>query len=381
MKKKLTLFILLITLSTICMGIGYAAVDNVTLELSGNTSIKKSNTLKITSVEYKDSVNANLEQSKINSFSSTTINSKIVLGNNLNSTISYEVILENNSDNTYKYVDTIHDNSSEFYDNDNIEYEVKGITAGEKVLPDDKKTVTITFKYKKEPISNNTLNSYINIKFVKVFNIEYINIDENNLIDSIEENKSTNIQFLNAPDEVEVTGDLDYTYNNGILSISNVTSDIKITGKNNSSPKITTLYTTSGKNAKIGSTINPNDYQQTTEEIEGAYIKYTVDSNNKVTKIEGCKTSTANAKEVCLIGVDADKYSDNKDIITAYFKGSSNNLPKECTEEDNSGTTELTCTNSYVVLAADDDGGIFINDIENHKSCVINPTFGIYSCE
>jgi len=42
---------------------------------------------------------------------------------------------------------------------------------------------------------------------------------------------------------------------------------------------------------------------------------------------------------------------------------------------------EFTCANSYVVLAADSDGGIFINDIEHSKSCVINPTFGIYSCK
>ena len=47
MKKRLGLFVLLIVLSTVFLGIGYAAVDNVTLELNGNTSIKKSNILRI----------------------------------------------------------------------------------------------------------------------------------------------------------------------------------------------------------------------------------------------------------------------------------------------------------------------------------------------
>ena len=146
------------------------------------------------------------------------------------------------------------------------------------------------------------------------------------------------------------------------------------------SESVTPLYSITGKNVSIGSTINPSDYQNTDENIIGPYMKYTVDSNNQVVKIEGCKTGTANASDVCITAIDTNEYSNNKAILASYFGGSSNNIPSECSEENNAGTMEFTCANSYVVLATDNDGGIFINDIENKKSCVINPSFGIYSC-
>ena len=126
---------ILLTVSTIIMGIGYAAIDNVTLDLSGNTSVKKFDNVRITKVEYKSDFLANKEESKINHFNVTTINSKIVLGDDINSTISYEVTLKNDTDNTFKYVGAVHDDSKEFYDNDNIEYEVTGIDNNELLLP------------------------------------------------------------------------------------------------------------------------------------------------------------------------------------------------------------------------------------------------------
>jgi len=137
------------------------------------------------------------------------------------------------------------------------------------------------------------------------------------------------------------------------------------------------LYSTTG-GAGIGSTINPSNYQNTNENINGTYMKYVVDSNNQVEKIEVCKTGTANANEVC---ISANDFNNNKEIITSYFGGDSNNIPSECSEDNNFGETQLTCANSYVVLATDSGGGIFINDIEHGNSCVINPNFGIYSCK
>lgn len=369
--KKIAIFMILLSVSTIIMGIGYAAIDNVTLELSGNTSVKKVDNVRITKVEYKSDLLANKEESKINHFNKTTINSKIVLGDDIDSTISYEVTLRNDTDSTYKYVGAVNDNSKEFYDNDNIEYEVDGIDNNELLLPDTEKVVILTFKYKSEPIDNQILNSYINIKFIKIYNIEYVNIDSNDLISTIGEDENANIEFKNLLANIEVTGDLDYEYNNGILSISNVASDIKITGI-----KGKELYSKTSKNIKLGSKVNPNDLEDSKDDITGTYLKYTVNSDNKVVQIDICKTGTSNAKEVCLTAVDTNKYSSNKGIMNEYFGNTD-----ACEEEDNDGTLEYTCSNSYVVLACDDAGGIFINDIENKKSCVINPMFGIYSCK
>ena len=373
--KKIILFMILLSISTIVLGIGFADV-NITLELDGNANVKKIDYIKITNVKYKSDIKANLEESIINNYYMTTINSKIVLGNDITSSISYEVTLRNDTDRPFKYVDTIYDNLPKFYDNENIEYEVTGIEKGELLLPDNEKVITITFKYKTLPIENNVLNSFINIKFSKVFNREYVNIDSNNLITSIAEEESSNIEFPNPPANIEIDGDLDYEYNNGILGISNVTSDIKIIAKEG-----TPLYSITVKDISIGSTINPSEYENTNENIIGPYMKYTVNSNNQVVKIEGCKTGTANANEVCITAIDSSQYESNKELLTLYFGGNSSNVPSECSEENNFGTMEFTCANSYVVLAVDSDGGIFINDIEHSKSCVINPTFGIYGCK
>ncbi len=382
--KRMIIFIFLLSISTVFLGIGFAAIDNITLELNGNAGVKKIDYIKITNIEYKSDVLADLEESKINNYYNTTINSKVVLGNDITSSISYEVTLKNDTESSFKYIDAIHDNLPKFYDNENIEYEVTGIEKGKILLPDTEKVITITFKYKELPIENNILNSYINIKFSKVHNIQYVNIDSTNLINSIAEEESSNIEFSNPPTSIDVEGDLDYEYNNGVLSISNVTSDIKITASEEETSEnneaVTPVYSITAKNISIGSTINPNEYQNTNENINGPYMKYTVDSNNQVVKIEGCKTGTANANEVCITAVDTNEYSNNKAILASYFGGNINNTPSECSEEDNFGTMEFTCANSYVVLAADSDGGIFINDIEHSKQCVINPSFGIYSC-
>ena len=376
MKKRIILFIFLLSISTIILGIGYAAVNNITLELDGNTNVKKSDYIKITKVEYQDNVLANVESSTINSFYATTINSKIVLGNDINSSISYEVTLKNDTDKSFKYIDTVHDNSSKFYDNENIGYEVSGIESGETILPDSEKVITLTFKYKSLPIENTMLNSYINIKFIQLYDIEYVNIDSNNLINKIGENESANIEFPNPPVNIDVSGDLDYEYNNGILSISNVNSDIVITGKEGSQ-----LYSLNGEKIVIGSTINPNDYPNRLEDINGTYIKYTVDSNNKIFKVEGCKTKTLNADKICITALDPNEYSNNKEIMASYFGGSVNNLPNNCNETDKSGNIELTCSNAYILLTADNEGAITINDLENNKSCIINPKKEMYSCK
>ena len=375
LNKKNIIFILLISISTIFMGIGYAAVNNITLELSGSSNAKKTDKIKITNVEYYSDNQAIKNESKIINYSATTINSKIVLGSDVLSTISYEVTLKNDTDNAYKFIKAIHDDNLEFYDNDNITYNVEGITEGEIMLPDAEKKIILTFKYSTTDTQNSTLNSYINIKFNKIFKIKYIGIEGNNLISSIEEGKTETVIFTNAPVDVEIDGKADYSYNNGTLILSNVSSDLTITGKDG-----TPFYTKVPSNLSIGSTINPNNYSLNETEVTSPYLKYTVDSNNKVVKIESCKKETNNAPSVCLIAAGSNVYNTNKEIITSYFGGTSTNLPSECTEELNQGVTELTCANTYVVLAIDNEDGIFINDIESQKSCVIQPSFGIFSC-
>ena len=206
LKKKIIMFISLISVATIVMGIGYAAVNNITLELAGSSSAKKIDNIKITNVEYYNDNQALKNESKIINYTSTTINSKIALGSDELSWISYEVTLKNDTDNAYKYVGVIHDDDPEFYDNSNITYSVEGINEGEIVQPDTEKKIILTFKYSTNDTSNNILNSYINIKFNKIFKINYVDIDEDNLM-------TISYKFLKNEKNIKLFG-IDFFKNN-----------------------------------------------------------------------------------------------------------------------------------------------------------------------
>ena len=210
--------------------------------------------------------------------------------------------------------------------------------------------------------------------------------DENDLADYFEITKSVGKNKIASNETTTVTvrvkligqpkvNDVEGTFK--ITLTSTPVDNSEETSENNEA--VTPLYSISG-GAKIGSTIDPSKYENTNETIVGPYMKLSVDSNNQVVGIEGCKTGTANANEVCITAVDTNESSNNKEILASYFGGSMSNIPSECSEADNDGTMEFTCSNSYVVLAADDDGGIWIMDKEHSKQCVINPSFGIYSC-
>ena len=138
-----------------------------------------------------------------------------------------------------------------------------------------------------------------------------------------------------------------------------------------------------GGDAEIGSSVILSDYDSgySLNDSGPVYKVYTIE-NGIVMQIDLCKKETPNAPAICLDGGDPTKYSLNKAALLSYFGGNENNWPSECSEEQTFfGTKELTCANSYVVLAADDSGGLFINDIEHGKSCVVNFEFGIYSCQ
>lgn len=171
------------------------------------------------------------------------------------------------------------------------------------------------------------------------------------------------------PIEVSLTYAINYVQSFRDNSIETTTA---------SSPNV--FYTTASAN-KLGDKINTNKYSTNLADVPSVYTKYITDNDNNVISVESCKKPTQNAQEICLHAANADEYNYNKTIISEYFTDENGNLSSSCSEDNNFGTMEFTCANSYVVLATDNAGGTFINDIENHRSCVINPQFGIYSCK
>lgn len=180
--KKIYPVILLI-MSTL-MGIGYASVNSITLEINGDAIAKSNEGIFITETKYLSNSNANITSSKINNIHQTMMNSTIELSNNdVNSYITYQVTVYNSNNIPFSYIKTCYD--EEFYDNDNIIFEITNLKEGDTIEPKTYLTFNITFKYKEGTIpsnDNNTLNSYLNFLFLH--KLQYIESTGEQYIDT-----------------------------------------------------------------------------------------------------------------------------------------------------------------------------------------------------
>ncbi len=167
-------FLLLILIATLFMSIGYASINNITMDINGTVSAKAQEGVFITDVELNE-LYTNYVEVDLNSHIeiSTIFDSKIVLSpNNKDSQISYDITFYNN----YSYPVYFYDVLRKFNipeganTNDDIIYEVN-INKNDEILSKASKTITIIFKYKDtiknelEQIENNVLNYYANFEF------------------------------------------------------------------------------------------------------------------------------------------------------------------------------------------------------------------------
>ena len=161
------IFLFLFVIATVSMGIGYASVNSVVLELSGKAAAKEIDGVYIIETEYIRNINADLSSSKINNAYKTNLNSTVILSNkDANSFITYEITIYNSSDLNYRYIGTDYMIGDVTYDNEDIIFYVNGINENDVIKPKETKTFEITFHYKNNILSNNNcLNSIINFKF------------------------------------------------------------------------------------------------------------------------------------------------------------------------------------------------------------------------
>ena len=161
-RKNMTLLFLLF-MSMILMGIGYASIQSVTGEITGKASSKMQNGVFITNVEYVSDVDANKDSSKIELYSGTMMKSTVKLSStNINSQIKYKVTVYNNSEERQPFTGVRH--GDEYYDNNDIIFEVNGFKPGQTIEPKETKDIIITFKYKNNIPENTVLKSYLNFK-------------------------------------------------------------------------------------------------------------------------------------------------------------------------------------------------------------------------
>ena len=154
------------------MGIGYASINSITGEIEGTVIAEVQSGVFITNIEYVSDVDANINTSKIEYYIGTMMQSTVELSNtNPASEIKYKVTVYNNSLNNYPFLDVLYDTeSTEFYDNENIIFEIdpSGFKVGDTINAKETKEIYITFKYKNGIIPENTvLNSYINFRIAE----------------------------------------------------------------------------------------------------------------------------------------------------------------------------------------------------------------------
>ena len=190
--------VFLIVIAFAFMSVGYAEVTDVELGIKGKIEANNQEGVFITGITQLSAVNADTINSKMDSFIKTTVDTKIVLGNSLDSSITYQINLYNNSDKEYVFIDIMTaETEDNIYSSENIEIELNGIercitTIGAK----DKITYTVTFKYlENADLSNNTLMDKLNFRFQEIPRIVLDKEGQNDLI-SIEKSYGEAKQYL-----------------------------------------------------------------------------------------------------------------------------------------------------------------------------------------
>lgn len=190
--------VFLIIIAFAFMSVGYAEVTDVELGIKGKIEANNQEGVFITGITQLSAVNADTINSKMDSFIKTTVDTKIVLGNSLDSSITYQINLYNNSDKEYVFIDIMTaETEDNIYSSENIEIELNGIercitTIGAK----DKITYTVTFKYlENADLSNNTLMDKLNFRFQEIPRIVLDKEGQNDLI-SIEKSYGEAKQYL-----------------------------------------------------------------------------------------------------------------------------------------------------------------------------------------
>lgn len=233
----------LLLFAVLFLSIGYATISDVNLIIDGDIATTIPSDLYITNVTITGSSGgASTANSSINAYGQLLLSSGVVLSNsNLDSTITMSITIKNNSDKTMYYDDII--KSSSFYSNNNIDYNLSGLSHDDALAAGDSISFFLIFKYSdaykagaSSPYTN-TLTSSLEFNFV------------DSLIPNPEYNVTLTGTVITHPSTVTGGSDLvinlgssdynvlvkmggsyiyDFDYTGGVLTIPNVSGDVDI---------------------------------------------------------------------------------------------------------------------------------------------------------
>lgn len=161
--KNIIKYMSLIMLSTLLLGIGYASISDINLSLNGTAKLDKDKSVLITDASILSSSGVDSDLSTINNYFHTNLDSTIELDGET-STVTVQVKLLNNTSKDMAFKGIVYDEN--FYDNENITYELSGLNVDDVLKPNDEVTCTLTFKYSNYSQDvEKILSSVLNFRF------------------------------------------------------------------------------------------------------------------------------------------------------------------------------------------------------------------------
>lgn len=189
-KNKLYIsFSILFCIATLFMGIGYASINSISFNVSGEVTAQVQDGIFITEVNYNEELSNNVlvTDSKINGCYQTNLDSDIVLTNDKDSLITYDITIYNSYDLAYVFDTVEYTLGPDTYDNENIIFKLTNLNSGDVVNPKDYISFSITFYYKDSSnISNVKLNSILNFNFILLPDEITVHFDSNGSNDSFD---------------------------------------------------------------------------------------------------------------------------------------------------------------------------------------------------
>lgn len=167
-ERKLEIYLVLIFIVTLFMCVGYAKISDMSINIYATVDTNVQDGVFITDITKVSSIDANLDDSKINNYYGTMFESNVVLNKSSNSQIIYEISLYNNSDINYLFIDVLTDYTNEnLYSNTNITFRLDGLEKEvTTILPYDSLSFKIIFEYVEDAdYEKNTLLSILNFRF------------------------------------------------------------------------------------------------------------------------------------------------------------------------------------------------------------------------
>ena len=260
-KNFVFLFLNIIVIFMFFLGIGYAQISNIVLDVNGVATADSQAGIVISDIHYSSCNNVNEDHVNINTYYQNMFISNVTLGNNPNAFITLEITIQNLTNQKYVFDSFVYDNTgSQLYTNLNIVPSLTGITENSTILDEknganDEITFYLTFSYlDTNNISNSFLNGAVSFHFTPVVSItydgltnaggnsqEYIRSSSYTTMNSTTYNSSVDLgsysgsfEIKNASGTVTLVQNTDYTYANGIITFLNDLTEDYVVHKANS---------------------------------------------------------------------------------------------------------------------------------------------------